>query len=99
MSELIYLKNVATLQLSESKCNGCALCVKVCPHEVFEISSRRSRIINIDKCMECGACAMNCEREAITVRSGVGCAAGILNGIISGKEASCGCTGESNSCC
>lgn len=29
-------------------------------------------------CMECGACAINCPVEAISVRPGVGCAAAIV---------------------
>ena len=37
------------------------------------MESRKARIVDGDACMECGACARNCEREAITVRAGVGC--------------------------
>ena len=33
----------------------------------------RVRIENRDACMECGACAMNCPTEALTVQAGVGC--------------------------
>ena len=39
------------------------------------------------------------EQEAITVRSGVGCAAGILNGILRGTEPTCDCSKDSGSCC
>jgi ferredoxin len=36
-------------------------------------------ILNADLCMECGACALNCPVEALSVRPGVGCAVAILN--------------------
>jgi NAD-dependent dihydropyrimidine dehydrogenase PreA subunit len=99
MSGLTYLKNVVTLQLSEAKCNACGMCIKVCPHEVFDIINGKAKVLNFDACMECGACAMNCAKKAITVRSGVGCAAGIINGMLRGTEASCDCSGQKSSCC
>jgi len=96
-----YLRNVVSLQLDTNLCTGCGLCTIVCPHAVFEIENKKARITDIDNCMECGACALNCEFNAITVRSGVGCAAGILNGIL-GNSGSCDCTyieDKESSCC
>ena len=74
-----YLKNVATLRLDKTVCNGCRTCVDVCPHQVFDVAGKKSRIVSLDACMECGACAMNCAAAAITVDAGVGCATGIIN--------------------
>lgn len=99
MNGLVYLKNVVTLTLDAAKCNGCGLCSEVCPHGVFEVAQRKAKIINIDSCMECGACAMNCAKAAISVKSGVGCAAGIINGLLRGTEPSCDCGGSKSSCC
>ena len=79
MKELLYIKNVVTLELNEQKCSGCNMCILVCPHEVFEMKNKKSIIRHKDACMECGACAKNCPEEAIYVRTGVGCAAGIDN--------------------
>ena len=89
MPVLKYLRNVATLELDQDRCNGCRMCAEVCPQAVFTIEDKKARIISLDACMECGACAMNCEAEAITVRSGVGCAAGILEGMRLGTEPTC----------
>lgn len=97
MAGLTYLKDVITLQSDNEKCTGCGMCTIVCPHGVFIMLNKKSFIKHKDLCMECGACAMNCPSGAISVRSGVGCAAGILNGILSGTEASCGCS-DSGSC-
>lgn len=91
MAGLRYIEGVATLALDVDACNGCTLCTVVCPHGVFEMSERKARIIDLDACMECGACAMNCAQGAITLKPGVGCAAAIINGWITGGEPSCGC--------
>ena len=99
MAEFTYLKNVVTLQLDVQKCNGCTMCIIVCPHEVFQLKNKKAIITNKDQCMECGACAKNCPEGAISVRSGVGCAAGIINGLLRGTEPSCDCSGNETDCC
>jgi len=97
MTGLTYLRNVNTLQLDRTKCNGCVMCTIVCPHAVFTIKEKRAFIQHKDLCMECGACAMNCSTGAITVKSGVGCAAGVINGLLRGTDPICDC--GSGGCC
>jgi NAD-dependent dihydropyrimidine dehydrogenase PreA subunit len=98
MKTMQYLKNVVSLKLNSEKCTGCGMCTTVCPHGVFKIQQGKAYIVDIDDCMECGACARNCRFEAISVKSGVGCAAGIINGILRGTEPSCDCSSGS-ACC
>jgi len=98
MNGLTYIKDVVTLQLDSEKCNGCTVCTTVCPHEVFIMKDKKAFIRHKDFCMECGACAMNCVTGAVTVKSGVGCAAGIINGILRGTEPTCDCTGTGGCC-
>jgi NAD-dependent dihydropyrimidine dehydrogenase PreA subunit len=99
MRGLVYLPDVVTLSLYEEKCTGCGMCVKVCPHDVFELSGRKAVIARRDFCMECGACALNCPYQAISVNTGVGCAAGIINGILRNSEPTCDCSGSGSKCC
>lgn len=91
MSGLRYIEKAVTLELDVEKCDGCTLCTQLCPHGVFVMEKRRARIADRGACMECGACAKNCARNAIFLHPGVGCAAAIINGWITGKEPSCGC--------
>lgn len=98
MNGLLYLSDVVTLELDVTKCTGCRMCLMVCPHAVFGFENKKAVILHKDSCMECGACAINCKDQAITVKSGVGCAAGIINGILRGTEPTCDC-GEGSTCC
>ncbi|MCL2336182.1 MAG: 4Fe-4S binding protein [Firmicutes bacterium] len=92
-----YLKNVATLSLAAEKCVGCGRCTEVCPHGVFGVTDKKARINDKDHCMECGACALNCPANAISVASGVGCAAAIIWSWLTGNEPSCDCS--DSGCC
>jgi NAD-dependent dihydropyrimidine dehydrogenase PreA subunit len=95
-----YLANVATLAYNVEKCTGCARCLEVCPRNVFTMEDGKARIADKDACMECGACEKNCEFGALHVAAGVGCAAAIINGMLTGKEPSCDCSGgKESSCC
>ena len=92
-----YLKNVVSLSLDVEKCTGCGKCTDVCPHAVFDVLEAKAQIADRDLCMECGACAQNCPVAAITVNPGVGCAAAVIFGWLTGSEPDCG--GPGGECC
>jgi ferredoxin len=94
MGQLTYLKDVVTLRSDREKCIGCGMCLLVCPQAVLSHTNGKVEIANRDGCMECGACARNCPVEALSVRTGVGCAAAVINSMLGRKKVSC-CSIES----
>ncbi|MGI6417692.1 MAG: mercury methylation ferredoxin HgcB [Thermoguttaceae bacterium] len=99
MIGLQYLKDVVTLALDGEKCNGCRMCVNVCPQGVFAFENRRAKIVERDACMECGACARNCLAGAISVEAGTGCARALIKSAIFGTEPICECSSSKSDCC
>jgi hypothetical protein len=49
--------------------------------------------------MECGACALNCPVQAISVTPGVGCAVAVIQGALRGTEPCCDCSQGKGACC
>jgi NAD-dependent dihydropyrimidine dehydrogenase PreA subunit len=99
-----YLAGVSTLKYTLEKCTGCGRCLEVCPHGVFDLHNRRARVVCPDNCMECGACAQNCAFGALSVKSGVGCAVAMINGIMTKGDpdmGTCDCAGggDAPGCC
>ncbi len=94
MDKLVYLKNVATLQLDREACSGCAMCMSVCPRGVFEMFQGKAQTADKDYCIECGACARNCPAGAVSVRVGVGCASAVINSMLGFKLPGCDCSIE-----
>jgi NAD-dependent dihydropyrimidine dehydrogenase PreA subunit len=86
---LLYLRKVSTLRLDGEACTGCKVCTDVCPRAVLEMREGRAFIASLDSCIECGACALNCAFDALSVKTGAGCASGILNGMLGRKSACC----------
>lgn len=94
-----YFTNVTSLAYNREKCVGCGLCAEVCPHGVFVVRDTKAVIINRDRCMECSACSNNCAFGALSVDRGVGCAAALINSMITGGEPSCDCGAKNSSAC
>jgi len=95
-----YLKNITSLRLYQDRCTGCRRCIEVCPHAVFGFKDKKAFITDADLCMECGACSLNCEYDAIYVDAGVGCAAAVIHSMIYGGEPNCDCSDSSDkNCC
>jgi len=98
MREFTYIKNGETLAIRDDACAGCGACLEVCPHGVLALRSGKAEIRERALCMECGACARNCPFDAISVSVGVGCAAAIIRGKLTGGSPSCDC-GSGGACC
>ena len=54
------------IKINEQKCDGCANCVKVCPARVFKFNKNKKAVVaNLANCLECSACFIVCEPDAI----------------------------------
>ena len=88
-----------TLQYNAELCINCEMCIIVCPHAVFAPNDHVVQLVRPEACMECGACQINCPTGAITVDSGVGCAAAWIRAALTGKkETTCRSGTEASGC-
>jgi ferredoxin len=53
------------MRVDKAKCEGCAVCVTVCPVEAITLSDSKADI-DLDLCIECLACMNVCPEEAIS---------------------------------
>lgn len=61
------------IRLDDPACTGCGTCVKVCPHRVLDLRDKKVVLAAEERCIECGACQLNCHDGAIKVTKGTGC--------------------------
>jgi ferredoxin len=90
-----------TLHYYPDRCINCRRCTQVCPHRVFAEGKDHAELANPSACMECGACALNCPVQAISVQSGVGCAWAMISAAMRGKDIDTECSfgGDDGTCC
>jgi len=53
-----------------TRCDGCGLCVDICPSDIMHIDETIRRAVNIEPnfCWECYSCVKACPQNAIDVR-------------------------------
>ncbi len=51
--------------IDAQRCDGCGLCVQVCPNGVLAVQDGLARIIRPDACTYTGLCEMACPPRAI----------------------------------
>lgn len=63
-------KNHARIELVNERCNGSADCLLVCPRSVFRMNGEKHKvdIVSGEDCIECGACIVQCPRDALRFR-------------------------------
>ena len=52
-------------------CNGCGMCLSICPTKAISGGPGRIHVINEDFCINCGACAKVCQNSSVLDASGV----------------------------
>ncbi len=53
--------------INDDRCTGCDACVTVCPTDVLELVSNKSRVIRFDDCIQCEQCALVCPTTALVM--------------------------------
>lgn len=63
-----------TVVLDEQKCKGAGFCEQVCPAHCYDIDQDRrvARMARSDKCVQCGACIIQCPFDALSFHSPAG---------------------------
>lgn len=64
-----------TVYIDKKLCKGCNICVQVCPKDVLELSPERNekgynvcQVVNLEECILCKQCEINCPDLAISVK-------------------------------
>ena len=58
--------DLALLIIKASRCDGCGLCVRVCPSRVWEVVNGLAVLARPGACRYSGLCEWACPRSAIT---------------------------------
>src|SRR5262245_31891116 len=53
--------------INDDRCTGCDACVAVCPTNVLDLVSNKSRVLNFQDCIQCEACMFACPTEALVM--------------------------------
>ena len=60
-------KKLLVHSINDDRCTGCDACVTVCPTDVLELQSNKSRVIRFDDCIQCEQCALVCPTTALVM--------------------------------
>jgi 2-oxoglutarate ferredoxin oxidoreductase subunit delta len=58
---------LSPVEVKESWCKGCAICVEFCPQDVLVMEKGVAKVDAPDACTRCGLCELRCPDFAITV--------------------------------
>src|SRR5690242_21780478 len=53
--------------INDDRCTGCDACVAVCPTNVLDLVSNKSRVLRFGDCIQCEACMWACPTEALVM--------------------------------
>jgi len=55
------------IKIDEEKCDGCELCIPVCPEGALQIVDGKAKVVKESFCDGLGACLGDCPQEALTI--------------------------------
>lgn len=63
------LERKVNIQIDQKLCDGCGLCVTVCPSETISIDDNKKAQVTGDQSLTCGHCIGICPKDAITLKT------------------------------
>jgi 2-oxoglutarate ferredoxin oxidoreductase subunit delta len=60
-------KKLKSIEIKESWCKGCAICVDACPKGVLEMDHLIAKVVHLENCIICGRCEVSCPDFCIEV--------------------------------
>ncbi len=67
MSEKTEQETPPKIEINETWCKGCAICVELCPKECLVMEKGIAVVVNVDTCTRCQLCDLRCPDFAIRV--------------------------------
>lgn len=58
---------MAEIKIDNDECDGCGTCRDSCPVDVFQIVDGKSVVANVDECLFCRACEVQCSKGCIQI--------------------------------
>jgi NAD-dependent dihydropyrimidine dehydrogenase PreA subunit len=60
-------ESVQAIEIDETRCDGCGLCVDFCPVKVFGQEDGSVKVAKIEACYACDTCVDLCPKGAIKI--------------------------------
>jgi NAD-dependent dihydropyrimidine dehydrogenase PreA subunit len=57
-----------SVEINRDSCNGCGICVDICPLDCFRIDEDEKAFMKYDECWYCGSCTLECPQKAMILR-------------------------------
>ncbi|RKO65865.1 4Fe-4S binding protein [Desulfofundulus salinus] len=68
MANALAAPKAVNIEVRQSWCKGCGICVALCPREVLSLNgSGKVAVVNPDRCVGCGRCEIHCPDFAIGI--------------------------------
>ena len=62
------LERKINIQINQELCDGCGLCVGVCPSEAISVKNKKAQITG-EESLTCGHCIAVCPKKAISLKN------------------------------
>ncbi|MCZ2809722.1 MAG: 4Fe-4S binding protein [Candidatus Bathyarchaeota archaeon] len=57
-----------SVEIDRDKCDGCGVCVEMCPMDALRLDEGEKAYVKYDECWYCGCCELECPRKAVKLR-------------------------------